>query len=95
MVGRRIPVTASGGPAWLEQAGDYCGPVMHDGRLCVFYLLPIARDADAPRGARAIHWVAIPPHECVEHEDGTITLHGSIGNPHWHGYLERGVWRKC
>ncbi len=42
-------------------------------------------------------------HEVTEHEDGTITVSPSIliefvddvGQPAtWHGYLERGVWRK-
>ncbi len=40
-------------------------------------------------------------HDIEEHEDGTITVSPSIqlstGDPSldWHGYLERGVWRKC
>jgi hypothetical protein len=38
-------------------------------------------------------------HEVVEHEDGTITVSPSILISHWtgkqwHGFLERGVWRK-
>ena len=42
-------------------------------------------------------------HEVVEHEDGTITVSPSIlieypwgGTQQisWHGFLERGVWRK-
>jgi hypothetical protein len=36
----------------------------------------------------------------VEHEDGTITVSPSIlisdgQGWSWHGFLERGVWRKC
>lgn len=41
-------------------------------------------------------------HEVVEHDDGTITVSPSIlvSHPHrdgvrrWHGFLERGVWRR-
>jgi hypothetical protein len=38
-------------------------------------------------------------HEVTEHEDGTITVSPSIlctghFDKQWHGYLERGVWRK-
>jgi hypothetical protein len=40
-------------------------------------------------------------HIVTEHEDGTISLQGSIIIPssfylseRWHGYLERGVWRE-
>lgn len=52
-------------------------------------------------------WFARPPgnhmgnlsgHTVTEHEDGTITVAPSIliddGRSQWHGYLERGVWRK-
>jgi hypothetical protein len=44
-------------------------------------------------------------HTVIEHEDGTITVSPSIlwgpdqmpGYPetHWHGFLERGIWREC
>jgi hypothetical protein len=41
-------------------------------------------------------------HQVTEHEDGTITVSESIlimgwddaGEVKWHGYLERGVWRR-
>lgn len=40
-------------------------------------------------------------HQIIEHEDGTITVSPSIlyhpwadGSHGWHGYLERGVWRR-
>lgn len=39
-------------------------------------------------------------HDVIEHPDGTITVAPSIlvTLPHkklsWHGYLERGIWRK-
>lgn len=54
-------------------------------------------------------WLCCPPdtdllgslskHEVTEHEDGTITVSLSILLTHhtgkqWHGYLERGIWRK-
>ena len=42
----------------------------------------------------------ISRHRIIEHEDGTITVSPSIliGMPpqeEWHGFLEKGVWRKC
>lgn len=55
------------------------------------------------------HWQCCPPdtdlignlssHKVTEHADGTITVAPSILIRHWsgkewHGYLERGVWRK-
>lgn len=53
-------------------------------------------------------WYGVPPdtdllatfraHSVVEHEDGTITVSPSIlvsnGQEEWHGFLEKGVWRK-
>lgn len=60
------------------------------------------RDADG-------HWFGMTPdghlanlsnHSVTEHEDGTITVAPSIkvslpsGAELWHGFLERGVWRK-
>jgi len=44
-----------------------------------------------------------PNHHPTEHEDGTVTFHGSIlMNGHHngqrtarHGFIERGVWREC
>jgi len=79
MKGRRVEV-----PSGLPEPGDY-------------YLHPTAG------------WLGMTPdgqltglrgHQVVEHEDGTITVSPSImvnqGRPdEWHGYLERGVWRKC
>lgn len=56
------------------------------------------------------HWYCCPPdspdlvgnlskHDVTEHKDGTITVSPSILISHysgkkWHGYLERGMWRK-
>lgn len=55
------------------------------------------------------HWQVLPPdtdligslskHDVVEHEDGTITVSPSIlirghSGREWHGWLERGIWRK-
>jgi len=92
IIGRRLPVV-DGKPAVLERAGDYCGPVTGFSgpeKATVFYLLPIARDADAPKGARAAFHVCIPPHVATENPDGSLTLRESIGNPHWHGFLNAG-----
>ncbi len=41
----------------------------------------------------------ISGHKITEHEDGTITVSPSIecdwrDGPNWHGFLERGEWRK-
>lgn len=52
--------------------------------------------AETPNGLRA----NLTNHNVVEHDDGTITAHGSIlvnrDRPNtWHGYLERGIWREC
>ena len=54
------------------------------------------------------NWLVRPPgrsmgeledHDVTEHSDGTITVSPSIRSewgerPYWHGYLERGEWRK-
>jgi len=107
VIGRRLPVV-DGKPSWPERPGDYSGPVMgYTGdRPAVFFLKPNARDADAPRYARSTQHIVSPPHSWTEEQDGTLTVHGSIGDFHrdagsaggesdgWHGYLERGVWRK-
>lgn len=80
MIGKRV--------AWLDamelEPGDYC---------------------KADDGT----WLGVTPndllaglakHSVTEHEDGTITASPSIKvvngqGAEWHGYLERGVWRKC
>lgn len=45
------------------------------------------------------HLGSLANHEVTEHEDGTITVTPSIlvddGRGQWHGYLERGVWRRA
>lgn len=46
-----------------------------------------------------VHTGNFTGHTVVEHEDGTITVSPSIlitqEDVQWHGFLERGVWRKC
>lgn len=43
----------------------------------------------------------ISAHQITEHDDGTITVSPSIlirgggDDGEWHGFLEKGVWRKC
>lgn len=80
----------------LQQPGDYCGPIMgfSGDKPAVFFLLP--------EGGPALHHVQSPPHTFKEEDDGTLTIsasilaHPSIMNPKgWHGYLERGIWRKA
>lgn len=56
-----------------------------------------------------VWWIKVPApgfssarienHEVAEHEDGTITVSPSIlmagtDGKTWHGYLERGIWRR-
>lgn len=102
MQGRRLPVVTGDDPyLHLKEAGDYYGPVMgFSGDVpAVFFLLPIARDANVPPQARSIHHVCSPPHTFTEHPDGTLTIRASIGagagepgGYYWHGYLTKGVW---
>lgn len=101
---RRVPVVDGLDPlAACTQAGDYYGPVMgYSGdRPSVFFLLPIARDNDAPPGARSLHHVESPPHVFRECDDGSLEIRESIGagdrtpGYYWHGYLDAGnVWRE-
>ncbi len=102
MKGRRMPVPESGFPT-LEQAGDYCGPLMgfSGSKPAVFFLKPNARDKDAPPRARAVQHVVAPPHVFIEEADGTLTVRESIGDvakgsesDGWHGYLTKGEWIK-
>jgi len=101
MKGRRLPLGE-----WPKEPGDYMGPIDHDGRICVFFLKPNARDADAPKIARAIHHAVSPPHRFRECPDGSLEIRESLGDQHeevdgeksdgWHGYLDEGhQWRKC
>ena len=62
---------------------------------------PNARDADAPKRARSVQHVTMPPHTCTKNADGTLTLAASLGDragdgesDGWHGYLENGIWRR-
>lgn len=103
MIGRRLPVVDGQHPC-PELPGDYVGPVMgySADKPAVFFLKPNARDPDAPRHARSVQHVISPPHVFTEEPDGTLTISASIGDhagpgsesDGWHGYLERGVWRK-
>jgi hypothetical protein len=101
MKGKRLPLGE-----WPKEPGDYMGPIMLDGVLSVFFLKPNARDPDAPKIARAIHHVNIPPHRVRECPDGSLEIRESLGDRHteidgevsdgWHGYLDEGhEWRKC
>lgn len=87
-----------------ENPGEYYGPVTgYSGdKPAVFFLKPNARDPDAPRAARPIHYVVSPPHVFTEELDGTLTIRASLGDTRgpgtesdgWHGYLTKGVWEK-
>lgn len=93
LTGRRVATVEE-----VEQAGDYCGPITGytgDRESC-FFLLPNARDEDAPPGARSVHHVGFPPHTYRECDDGSLEIRASIASPWWHGYLDEGhVWRSC
>jgi hypothetical protein len=74
----------------LLRAGQY-GKWDHDGK---WYAVPPGTDLLA----------GLAKHEVTEHEDGTITVSPSIEVSggihshmvsHWHGYLERGIWREA
>jgi hypothetical protein len=94
MIGRRVP-----GVPDIELPGDYSGPHTNytGGKPAVFFLLPNARDEDAPLGQRSIHHVTSPPHVFRECADGSLEIRESIGAmPFYHGYLDEGhVWREC
>jgi hypothetical protein len=103
MRGRRLPLGE-----WPKEPGDYVGPIVgYTGELpAVFFLKPNARDADAPKIARAIHHVTSPPHVFRECADGSLEIRQSLGDRHgeiagevsdgWHGFLDEGhEWRKC
>ena len=104
MRGRRLPVV-DGKLTMPEQPGDYCGPVSGytGGKAAVFFLKPHARDAGTPPRGRSVQHVTSPPHVFTEEPDGTLTIAPSIGDTAgrdtssdgWHGFLERGVWRKA
>ncbi len=73
------------------------------------FLLRISKTPDAYGTENGKHWYCTTPnglfgsigaHTVEEHPDGTITVSPSILvnrglGEQWHGYLERGVWRKC
>ena len=101
MKGRRLPLGT-----WPTEPGDYMGPIEHDGKVCVFFLKPNARDPGAPSIARAIHHAVSPPHRFRECPDGSLEIRESLGDRHeevdgeksdgWHGYLDEvHEWRTC
>lgn len=112
MKGRRIPIIEGmyyphdGESSLLTEAGDYYGPVSqpdaYGGRPSVWFLLPIAKDADTPESGRSPRLVCSPPHVFTEEPDGSLTIRESIlakgwqGEPDvWHGYLTKGEWTSC
>lgn len=107
MKARRVETFAD-----LELAGDYCfiadnvvrvDPETHEPverRPTIFFLLPVAREADIPSWARSVHQICEPPHVFRHCDDGSIEVRESIGcgeQPYyWHGYLDEGhAWRDC
>lgn len=110
MVGRRLPIVKTpqgdrlpwnGVTGHGFEPGDYCGPIVgYTGeKPSVFFLLPTARDEDAPAPARSIRHVCSPPHVFRECADGSLEIRESIsdqpGGTGWHGYLDEGhLWRQ-
>lgn len=99
--GRRV----EGGYSALERGGDYSLVNMDDqpgqGRPCIIFLLPGARDDQAEPDRRSAARVCSPPHTFRECDDGSIEVrasilvHGNGGRAIWHGYLDEGhVWRE-
>jgi hypothetical protein len=65
-----------------------------------YYKLPDGNWAICPPGG-LFGTISSTVHTITEHEDGTITVSPSIlyhpwqdGTHGWHGFLERGVWRR-
>ena len=90
MTGRRVYPDADG--SFRLERGDY---MWNKDRW--FARVPDSRTAGMDLSDLSAHSV-------VEHEDGTITVSPSIlhhGHDaknnvvHWHGFLERGIWREC
>lgn len=99
MQGCRIKVIEGQDPYFVvNNAGDYYGPVMgfSGDKPAMFFLLPNARDVDAKPWERGLRHICFPPHGVTEEPDGTLTVHGSIQAlpSGWHGFLEKGSWRR-
>lgn len=91
MIGRRVKSFEE-----IERPGDYFGPTAQN---LVWFLLPTARDDDAPPSARGLLHVASPPHCYRECDDGSLEIRESISDQPcstgWHGFLDEGhVWRQ-
>jgi len=89
MIGRRVYPEADGNLPETFQPGDYGKDLT--GR---WFALPPEVSGAGGRGV----WLNKPDYswQIQEHEDGTITVAPSIHCLNeWHGFLERGIWRKC
>lgn len=85
MIGRRIPVPASGDINEVLvnfEPGDYCGPITgYTGdKPAVFFLKPNGRDPDAHPFARSVQHVTSPPHTFRECLDGSLEIRNSISD---------------
>lgn len=113
LVGRRLP-----NDEWFEWTSRRGGPRVKPGDYGAVSYTNRPGEWDwfvcCPDGSLVRLWVNEDDsngsrHLVEEHEDGTITVHGSIlghdipsqriggagpiSSPTWHGWLERGVWR--
>lgn len=97
MIGRRIFPDAEGCFPAL-QPGDYMlakRATPYEAALLLYW----------PPGAELGPWRAHPDKKITEHDDGTLSVTPSIlcvyaklepGRPgSWHGFLDKGIWRKC
>lgn len=100
------PARQVGSRAEVTEAGDY---FLTEDKKTLWFLLPIARDEDAPPEARSIHRITSPPWTFTEFPDGSVGVEpradrmnsiaakalDGVGNI-WHGYLLRkNVWREA
>lgn len=97
MKGQRLLIEHDGTFSLPMEPGEYVGPVQYGEDMSVLFLLPMARDDGVDPQLRSVCRVTSPPHEWTEEDDGSLTIHGSIGIGHgpgflWHGYLRRGEW---
>lgn len=106
---KRYPVETQGRRrrrrAEVTTPGDY---FLEKDEKTLWFLLPIARDEDAPPEARSIHRITSPPWTFEVHPDKSVEVGPQVGRMNsiaarrqdgqgnvWHGYLIRGnVWRE-
>jgi hypothetical protein len=108
MIGRRRPDTIEGDLPDDIRRGDFWKVLDRDGQPAkgpsltgtVWYVVAPIGDRDGFALGKLVH------HTVREHEDGAISVRPGDGSSNsilitgahgfsWHGYIERGVWRRC